>query len=256
MEYIAANLKTLRKHKGLTQDELSEQTGISRYKIGSYEEGRAFPKPNNLVTLAKFFDVSLDGLITEKINVKSIKVRKPIVNQGLQVLTTVVDRNNEERIALVPDKASAGYTSGYSDPEYIEQLPVFDLPLPELSRDRTYRVFQITGESMLPILPGSYIIGEYVTNPNSISFGKSHIVITKADGILFKRIEPNEYVPEKLTLISDNPEYNPYTIHKDEVLELWKARAYISTEFPEPKSTTIDRLKVLVEKLGKELNDV
>ena len=47
-----------------------------------------------------------------------------------------------------------GYTRGFADPEFVKVLPVFQLPF--LSRDKKYRTFQISGDSMLPIPDGSY----------------------------------------------------------------------------------------------------
>jgi hypothetical protein len=56
-------------------------------------------------------------------------------------------------------KASAGYINGYSDPEFVRELPKFHLPM---LQGGTFRAFEIKGDSMLPIHPGSIIVGEYV----------------------------------------------------------------------------------------------
>src|SRR5665648_762449 len=67
----------------------------------------------------------------------------------LRVLTTTVDSTNTENIELVPEKAKAGYMRGFADPEFVRELPVFQLPF--LSPERKYRTFQISGDSMSPI---------------------------------------------------------------------------------------------------------
>ena len=84
----------------------------------------------------------------------------------LRVLATTVDKNNVENIELVPVKARAGYTSGYADPDFIKVLPAFNLPF--LDRNRKYRTFQISGDSMPPVDDGSWVTGEYIQNWNSI----------------------------------------------------------------------------------------
>ena len=106
----------------------------------------------------------------------------------LRVLPIVVDREQKERISIVPVSARAGYMHSYSDPEYIQDLPNFNLPLTELYPDKSYRIFQIEGDSMLPITPGSYVICEYTENWDELKEGLSYMLITKNNGILFKRV--------------------------------------------------------------------
>lgn len=57
---ISFKLKTLRKAKGLTQEQLAEAVGISRGTIGGYEIGRRNPRLPDLQKLAEFFGVGLD----------------------------------------------------------------------------------------------------------------------------------------------------------------------------------------------------
>lgn len=56
------NLKRLRKSKGLTQQKLSEATGIKRPTIGAYEEVRAEPNYETIKLLADFFETTTDDL--------------------------------------------------------------------------------------------------------------------------------------------------------------------------------------------------
>ena len=53
------------------------------------------------------------------------------------MLTTTVDSKNKENIEVINQKASAGYRTGFADPEYIKVLPTFQLPF--LSADKKYR---------------------------------------------------------------------------------------------------------------------
>ena len=160
--------------------------------IGSYEEGRAVPKLQALQTMSHYFDVSIDDLINADLqsgkNISGDGHTRDISGKGLRVLTTLVDRDNNELITLVPVKASAGYTAGYADPDFIETLPKFSLPLPELGRERTCRAFQITGNSMEPVPSGSYIICEYLQNWTEIKEGRAYILVTYDDGVVYKRI--------------------------------------------------------------------
>lgn len=256
MDNVGQNIRFLRKKNGLTQDDLANKLGVSRYKIGSYEEGRASPKLSLLQFLADYFKLSLDALVNTELWNKEEVPHTDILNEktgNLRVLTTVVNESNEERFAIVPEKASAGYTSGYSDPDFIEKLPVFDLPLPEFRNDRTYRVFQISGDSMEPIPSGSYIICEYIVNPTEIQYNKPHILVTKNDGIVYKRIKKETGSNRKLVLKSDNPEYKAYTIDRSDVLEIWKAVGFISTQLPNDQDVSRNKIQHLIKDLKNEL---
>ncbi|MFC2152956.1 XRE family transcriptional regulator, partial [Bacteroidota bacterium] len=236
MDIIAQNIKYLRKSKGLTQDELAKNIGVNRAMIGSYEENRAVPKLSVLRDIAYFFDVSIDNLAKlrfwedPEIN-DSVSITK---GENLRVVSTVVDKEDKELITTVPIQASAGYTKGYADPDYIEELPHFSLPLVELSKERTYRVFQIKGDSMEPLKSGSYVICEYLVNWEDVLDGKPYIVISKDEGIVYKRLYNQISESGEIALKSDNPEYTAYTLKTEEIHEIWKALGFISFDLPEP----------------------
>jgi phage repressor protein C with HTH and peptisase S24 domain len=155
-----------------------------------------------------------------------------VKGSNLRVLTTTIGRDEKENIELVPEKAKAGYATGYADPEYIGELPVFRLPF--LSDKRKYRTFQLKGDSMLPIPEGSWVTGEYLQDWMNIISGNAYIVFTLDDGIVFKVVENNIRTDGKLILYSLNPLYEPYEVHINSVKEIWKFVNYISEELPDP----------------------
>jgi transcriptional regulator with XRE-family HTH domain len=227
MNYLASNIRFLRKQKEMTQDALALEIDVNRSMIGTYEEGRAVPRIGVLQTLSVFFGVKIDDLINRDLS-RGFKEDVDIKGAGLRILTTVVDRNDQEMITIVPVKASAGYMSGYGDREYIGQLPRFSFPVPELGHERTRRVFQIRGDSMLPVLPGSYVLCEYLQDWTELIDGATFILLTLNDGIVYKRVYNKMSQSNELILKSDNPDYRPYTIKIEEVSEIWKAIGVIS----------------------------
>ena len=62
MEFKAI-LKELRLEKGLSQQKLVEQTGLSLSSIRKWEAGTREPTGNSLIILSKFFDVSAGYLL-------------------------------------------------------------------------------------------------------------------------------------------------------------------------------------------------
>ena len=57
-------LQQLRKEKGLTQEELAQKLFVSRTAISKWESGRGYPSIDSLRTIAEFFSVTVDNLIS------------------------------------------------------------------------------------------------------------------------------------------------------------------------------------------------
>lgn len=239
----------MRKKNGYTQETFAEALGINRPSVGAYEEGRADPRLTTLSKMAELFKVSVDELINE-----DLTNEKRVPKDNVRILSVTVDNADNEFVQLVPVKAAAGYTSGYADPEYLTELPRFHLPV--LPRGGTYRAFEITGDSMLPILSGSIIVGRYVEQLSHIKNGNTYVLVTKSDGVVYKRVF--NYLEEKgkLFLVSDNKSYSAYEVQPEEVIEIWEAKAYISVEFPDVNSSQELSMDQLMGMIGDLRNDV
>ncbi|MCB0478397.1 MAG: LexA family transcriptional regulator, partial [Crocinitomicaceae bacterium] len=226
--YIGDNLKVLRKRNKISQEELSKKLELTRSTYSGYENAAAEPSLDTLVKIADFYGLSVDVLLRQKLGDlddkevdRVLKMGSPDTKgEGLRILTICVDENDGERVELVEEKAKAGYTTGFSDPEYLKVLPTFSLPF--LSRNKTYRAFQISGDSMPPVSNNSYVIGEYIQNWNHIRDGKPYVIVTKNEGVVFKIVFNHLLENRELELISTNPLYKPYRIKISEVLEVWK----------------------------------
>ncbi len=236
---IGQNLKALRKRKGQSQEEVAVAVGTNRSTYSGYENGVASPGIEGLVSFGTYYDVSIDALL--KTDFASFKEqdwvqfesawKREAKGTTLRVLTALVDNENCEVIEMIPQKARAGYTSGYADISFFKDLPTMQLPF--LSKERKYRAFQIEGDSMLPVPSGSYIVGGFVQDWTSIKSGTACIVLTKNDGIVFK-IVFNELSENKcLLLVSSNPVYEPFQVKIEDVLEIWKFETLISKDLPE-----------------------
>ena len=184
MSNISSNLKFLRKKNGLTQQQFADLMEIKRASVGAYEEDRAEPKYELLKKIAKYYDLSMDELANDVIDENWKPISKSNAS-NLRVLSVTVDHDNKENIELVPVKATAGYLSGYGDPEYVKELPKFSLPM---FNQGTYRAFEIIGDSMLPLASGSTVIGEYVEDWNNIKAGETYVVVSKENGVVYKRV--------------------------------------------------------------------
>ncbi len=257
MTFIAENIKFLRKKKQLTQDELAVKIGVKRSMIGSYEESRAIPKLPLLQAMAYYFDVPLNDLLDKDLSIldsNNEKSKVDIKGSNLRVLATIVDKENKELMTVVPEKAAAGYLNGYSDVEFVESLTAFSLPLPEISYDRTYRIFQIKGDSMQPLPTGTYIICRYLDNWYNIKDGKTYVVLTKDDGIVYKRLYNRLEELKTLEMISDNHLYPPFSVRIENVLEVWQAIGLISFQLPDSDVPSLFKLNTMFTELKTEID--
>lgn len=230
MDRVNQNLRFLRGHAGLTQREFAERLAIKHSTLGAYEEGRATPPLTVLSDVARLFKVNLENLIQADLSAMPEKSWRGPGKQKREVLAITVDAHDRENVELVMQKASAGYLSGFQDPEFVRDLPKISMPV--LPRNRTYRAFEIQGDSMLPVQPGSIIFAEYVDDVTSIRNGKLYILVTRNDGIVFKRVFNFAGQESKLLLVSDNRLYDPYGVDINDILEVWAAKAFFSNQFP------------------------
>lgn len=249
MIFLSNNIRYLRKKNSWSQEQLALKLETKRSLIGSYEEGRGIPKLEMIARMARVFETGLEDLLLK--NIEREGVTSAPIPAGLKILSIAVSPDQEEKICLVPVKAAAGYLQGRSDPEYIEKLPCFSLPVPELSQQRSYRVFQLKGDSMLPVSPGSYVFCEYVEAAADVRDGKTYVIITADEGIVYKRV----YVQSEREwlLKSDNPEYEPYTLQTSGVLELWRALGFLSFDLPEPEEYPVQKLSSAIVSLQDEI---
>lgn len=255
------NIKLLRKRKGRTQDDVALALGLKRSTLSGYENGIAQPDIPVMIAFSDYYKISVDTLL--KVDLAALPPSQLsqlergydvfISGSDLRVLATTVNRENQDNIELVGEKAKAGYRTGFADPEFISVLPTFYLPF--LHKERKYRAFQVSGDSMLPIPDGSWVVGEYVQNWRLIRNRHAYIVLTLDDGIVFKVVE-NKIDPDNcLILHSLNTAYEPYPVHVKDIREVWKFVHYISGQLPDAASNEVDITKAL-RKLEKEVKAI
>ncbi|MFW5754323.1 MAG: XRE family transcriptional regulator [Marinilabiliaceae bacterium] len=239
--YFASNLRLLRKRRNLTQEDLAGALGIKRPTLNNYENKVSGPPLDVLTAIADYFGLSMDTLVRVDMSkltgfqLKELEEGNDVYVRGsrLRVLTSTLGPDNEENIELVHEKAKAGYLTGFADPEYISSLPVFRLPF--LDREKKYRTFHISGDSMLPVPEGAWVTGEFIQNWHEIKSGDACIILTRDEGISFKIVENNIRENGTIRCISLNPLYHPYDLPVEDIREIWRFVHYISPELPQGK---------------------
>ena len=246
---LSTNLKFLRKQKGITQVDLSSHLGLTRSLVGAYEEGRAEPKLSTLQLLSTYFNVSIDALVSESLSGDQSSRQS---GKDLRILS-IVSGEEKEKTTIVPVKASAGYSAGYGDIDFIESLSAFSIPFPELPQDRTYRVFQIQGDSMLPVKSGSYIIGEYVQDWTQLRDGECYVFVTREEGVVYKRVL-NRLDEGYAVMQSDNDLFKDYELKVGQIVEVWSAKGVVSFDLPSKDEVVSTDVLAELKAIKKEIS--
>lgn len=216
MSLFSDNIRNLRLKRKISQEKLAESLTITRGRYVKYEDGTSEPPYEILRKISLYFHVSIDLLL-------SVDIRKVPLEDLLKlednriVLPITVDRNGDNFIEIIPHKARAGYTSGYADPEFIESLKHISLPFLGPGK---YRAFPVEGDSMPPHENGSFIVGRYIEKLGDVMDGKTYILLTRSEGIIYKRLNRNG--KNALMAHSDNTFYEPYEVKASDLLEIWE----------------------------------
>ena len=244
MSIAGQNLKYLRKLRGWTQEEFATKLGIKRSLLGAYEEERAEPRIDVLEVVGDMFKLTLDDLLRKELSeTKGSYISKRRAQK-------LVAASNE--IQLVPVKAAAGYLAGYADPEFLDELNTFTLPM---LAPGNYRAFEIVGDSMLPTPSGSVIVGEKVDDLEELKSNQTYVVVSRNEGIVYKRVLKNNKSRTKLTLVSDNTAYQPYQVNSDDVIEVWKAQMILSKANTQQR-WDVNQLAGLVSNLQEQVSSL
>jgi transcriptional regulator with XRE-family HTH domain len=251
MDIWSGNLRILRKQQGLSQKELGLKVGVNASRIRDYELGICEPNLDLLLKLSETLGVNLNDFLTRQLNLINpveLSIAPPLKNSS-RVLVISESDEGYENIVHVPIKARAGYLSGYQDPSFIETLSTYRLPG---VRAGTYRSFEIEGDSMLPLSPGTIIVGQYVESWREIRNNHTYILVTQQEGVVYKRVINKVKSKVQLVLLSDNPIYEPYAVHIDEVDEAWAYYCHLSNAGAQQKSN-LEQLLKAVEELKLEV---
>lgn len=128
MEF-SEKLQTLRKGRGLTQEELAEALYVSRTAVSKWESGRGYPSIDSLKEIAKYFSVSIDDLLSgEKLVAIAERENRSNLCSVCELLFGIADLMTITLVLLplYPDPA-AGQVYSVNLFAYTQAAPVYRL---------------------------------------------------------------------------------------------------------------------------------
>ena len=82
---IADRIQSLRKHKGMSQEELADKIGVSRQAVSKWESEQATPDLDKVVIMSEIFEVTTDYLLKgiEPVAVNDHKTMADVVDEKI-----------------------------------------------------------------------------------------------------------------------------------------------------------------------------
>lgn len=262
-------------HNNISKRDFYRQTGLSN---GFLDSGKHIGSDNIKIIVDNYRDLNLEWLVMDegemiKPNVQNLShnesrtksrtflqdsknAKNVLLNEERQEnnfhtpKVVTVDKQGRDNVVLVPNKAAAGYLTGYGDTTFIKSLPTYNLP--NISNG-TFRMFQVAGDSMEPTIQNqSYVVGEWKENWNEdIKDGRVYVFVIQSfeyEGILVKRALNRIEKYGNVLLKSDNRIYATKTFTPEEIKEVWEVKLYLSFNIPDP-ATIYDRMNDLEARL-------
>ena len=250
MSFFSNNIRALRLKYKISQEKVAESLMITRGRYVKYEDGTSEAPYEILKKIALYYQISIDLLLS--IDLSKIEISSLMKLENNRVIMPIqVDPMGENRIELVTQKVKAGYLNGYADPEYIENLQQISLPFLGVGK---YRGFPVEGDSMPPHQDGDIIVGRYLEQLGQVLGGKTYIIITRSEGMVYKRLNKN--IENALTVSSDNYFYPPYEVKASDILEIWEYQCSIARSDKRTEALENDSIKNMFVELKRDINEV
>lgn len=229
-------LKQLLQTLQVTQREFAERLGISQGAVSQLISGRTTLSYETLQRVQQAYKVNLNWLVTgqgEPFGTGSGSVPATTQAPASPILAVTVDQHDNPNIVMVPVKAQAGYVANRLEPNYLRELPAFNLPMDRFKQG-TYRGFEVAGDSMEPgLFQGDLLICSYVEDARYLRDMNLYVFVTPGD-VLVKRVRNLLKQEGRLELLSDNTFYPPIDLAPQELQEVWQVYARITLHFRAP----------------------
>lgn len=147
-----------------------------------------------------------------------------IKGPGTRVLPITVDKQGRERIGFVKKTSFPSYVLFHKDPDFIQALPDFNLPMLGTG---SFRAFEVPDDAMSPLEPGTIVVGEYLQDWENFTSGKTYIIVHEEFGVVYRRMYKNKHISD-LKLVAEKKEYPNIYVDLNKVHEIWVARMFMS----------------------------
>lgn len=93
---LKENIKSLRKSKGLSQEELAIKLNVVRQTISKWEQGLSVPDAEMLISISELFETPVNTLLGENISEKEVNDLKAI-SEKLEIINLQLSQRKKEK---------------------------------------------------------------------------------------------------------------------------------------------------------------
>jgi len=224
MQEVSKRLVKLRQRLGFeTARALALELELDTSYYYKVENGKLPIQKEKLLLLSSRWNASIDWLLTGK--------GKMFINRYTDELNSM--ENNLWAIPVVEQKAQAAYIAGYSDPEYVENLPKMFIPTP--LEKGNYVVFTIAGDSMndgsdRAIKEGDALLCRELPDvdwKDKLSYKRNLFIIVHAEGCVCKQITDVDIKKGVATCHSFNSIYEDFALKLHDIYQLFYVKKIV-----------------------------
>jgi bacteriophage CI repressor helix-turn-helix domain len=131
---------------------------------------------------------------------------------------TSTETSKEESVKGIP-LVNATAIGGYGNNVFsFEERDVKDYyVIPKFKHKQVDFMIEVEGSSMYPKYnSGDVVACRIIKERNFIQWNKTHVIATREQGIIIKRIKPSD-APNSLLMVSDNESYDPFNVPEEEI---------------------------------------
>ncbi len=208
---IGERIKRARKAKGLTQQELSEITGIGRASIAQYERGIHRPDVENLITLSKALDIPEQDLFDPS---KRERIAREELSKHPFKYLSEVEEGALLQNAVVAEVMSLKAAAGEGN--HLESIDEYGTGAKAIIDRCFFKVppkgkvylMQVDGYSMAPMLyPDSWVIYE-----EAFEYTTDGLYVIIYNNELMVKLLQYDPATHELEITSKNPDYRSYRV--------------------------------------------
>ena len=215
-------LDTYMKSKGLNDNQVTVQAGLSIGSLGKQRKGsRGLSNESIAKLLHVYEDLSADWLILGKgamLRSKNGAMEKKLLDAQEPIIGFIPEEGSIDqykRIPFVSPVAVAGFWNGDFSINNSDVKGFYVIPL--FNGRRIDFMIEVSGSSMYPKYSNGDVVACVILRESRfIQWNKAHVISTTEQGILIKRIKKGS-TDQELLLVSDNKEYEPFAINAMEV---------------------------------------
>lgn len=246
MSFFGKNIRKIRSVRSLSQQAFADLFDLKRGTLGAYEEGRSEPKIETIITIAKYFSIPIDDLLTRELTVNRLLKFKGN-------LTTEHEEYIKEQFANIPciiKNNSRDYLLYYNKEEFIKKMPCLSLPLNKKVQYRGYTVDNLEMSSNdKGLFPKDIVIGEFIASKDYSNLDNGTLVLVILDNQLVLR---RLYISNgTLVLRAEHKNVEEISVTLKAVKEMWRICYVFYHRLPAMGEALEDKLLYLEREMEK-----